>query len=83
MILTEEQKQELKNLKQHPWFKILEMIELEASRDLGKILSIANLDDENVLKTIKKNQIYMTARQDLLQNVDNHLQSIYTPINSL
>jgi len=59
------------------------MIELEASRDLGKILSIANLDDENVLKTIKKNQIYMTARQDLLQNVDNHLQSIYTPINSL
>ena len=38
-----------------------------------------DLTDTNDLEIIKKNQLYMKAREDFVQNVNKHIQETYTP----
>lgn len=73
MILTEEEKNQLKQLQNHAWFKVLEKIEKEARDILFSQLSVLNLEDKNNLETIKRHQIYQKARTDFLFNVRTHL----------
>lgn len=79
MKLSKDQKEELRALKNHPWFKILELIEKEAKNDLWELLLKADLTKEDQLEVLKKNQLYMKAREDFLQNIDRHLQESYSP----
>ena len=76
MILTEEEKRELKQLQNHPWFKVLQKIEKEASSILFERLATFNLENEENLKEIKKRQIYQKARKDFLFDVESHLYEI-------
>lgn len=73
MILTEDEKSQLKQLQNHPWFKVLEKIEKEARDILFSQLSVLNLEDKNNLEIIKRHQIYQKARTDFLFNVRTHL----------
>lgn len=79
MKLNSDQKEELRALKNHSWFKILELIEKEAKNDLWELLLKADLTKEDQLEVLKKNQLYMKAREDFLQNIDRHLQESYSP----
>jgi len=79
MKITKEEKELLKELKNHPWFKILEKIEDEAINNLWKFLLNSDLNNEKDIEVIKKNQIYVKARRDFMKNIDNHLKEIYTP----
>lgn len=80
MELTKEQKRDLQNLKIHPWYKILEMIEEDTANELGKMLLKDDLTNEDNLNKIKRAQIYMTARGDFLRNTEKHLREMYVPI---
>ena len=73
MILTEEEKRQLKELQNHPWFKVLQKIEKEASNILFSKLSVLNLENPDNLKQIKEWQIYQKARNYFLFNVKSHL----------
>lgn len=79
MKLNKEQKLQLQELKNHPWYKILEMIEKEATGNLWELLLTANLEDEKNLEIIKKNQQYMKARRDFFHNIETHIKEIYSP----
>lgn len=67
MKLTKEEINQLKELRQHPWFKILERIEEEERRKLWEMLITAKLDDEEQMKILRENQIYAKARKDFLK----------------
>ena len=79
MILTEEQKRDLENLKNSPWYKVLKEIEKEANDELFSRLATFNLDDEKDIETIKKYQIYQRARNDFFQNIDWYLKKVFIP----
>jgi hypothetical protein len=79
MILTKSDKEYLKWLTSHPWYKILERIETQASNDLWELLLSGDLEDTAVLDMIKKNQLYAKARKDFFSNITTHIAGIYTP----
>ena len=79
MILTTDQLESLKQIKKHPWYKVLELIEETASNNLWNLLLEADLTKEENLKIVKDNQLYIKARRDFLQNIEKHLKEIYTP----
>ena len=79
MKLDKDQKEDLKSLKNHPWFKVLELIEKQAKNDLWELLLKADLTKDDQLEVLKKNQLYMKAREDFLQNIDRHIQESYSP----
>lgn len=76
MILNEDDKRQLKELKKHPWFKILERLEQEASNILFKHLSNFDLSNPESIKIIQKEQIYQKARNDFIYNTEDHLKEI-------
>lgn len=78
MQLTNEQKEDLKQLLESRWYKVLLLIEEQATNDLWRKLLASKLTEEDI-EVIKKNQIYMTARQDFLRDTQKHLNTIYTP----
>jgi len=79
MILTKEQKEDLKQLKKMPWFKVLELIEKEANDELFWRLATFDIDDEKDRNTIKQWQIYQRARTDFFNNTESYLREIYEP----
>lgn len=78
LTLTSEQKEDLKNLKRQPWFKILEMIHEQVTYDLGKKLLNCSLNEKDI-EIIKRNQDYLKAREDFFNDIEKHLNSVYTP----
>ena len=67
MKLTKEELNQLKEMRETQWFKILERIEKEERQKLWEMLLTADLNDENQMKIIRENQIYVKARQDFLR----------------
>lgn len=79
MILTEQEKQELEELKHQRWFKVLQKIEEEAEKELFKRLAKFDVDDEIDRASIKKWQMYQMARTDFFNNIESHLRSVFVP----
>ena len=67
MKLTKEELNQLKEMRESAGWKILERIEEEERRKLWEMLLTADLNDENQMKIIRENQIYVKARQDFLR----------------
>lgn len=67
MKLTKEELAQLKEMRESAGFKILERIEEEERQKLWEMLLTADLSDENQMKIIRENQIYVKARQDFLR----------------
>ena len=67
MKLTKEELNQLKEMRESAGWKILERIEEEERRKLWEMLLTADLSDENQMKIIRENQIYVKARQDFLK----------------
>lgn len=67
MKLTKEELNQLKEMRESAGWKILERIEEEERRKLWEMLLTADLSDENQMKIIRENQIYVKARQDFLR----------------
>jgi len=74
--LTAQDREDLKLLKNHPWFRVLEKIEVDASISLGNALQTMDLENVENIAIIKKNQLYSKARKDFLWNIDAHLSEI-------
>jgi len=79
MKLTKDQKRSLEQLKNHEGYKVLELIEKEAREDLWAFLLTSDLNNKEDLEIIQKNQLYVKARKDFLENINTHVQEIYTP----
>lgn len=79
MILNEEQKRDLENLKNTPWYKVLLEIEKEARNELFARLSEYDLDNQENIQNIKEWQIYANARKDFIQNIEWHLKKVFVP----
>lgn len=79
MKLSKDQRIALQQLKKHDWFKVLELIEQEARAELGELLLVSDLADNDHLDMIKKNQLYVKSRKDFLENIDKHVQESYEP----
>lgn len=79
MKLSQEEKDFLISLKQHPWYKVIHKIEEDAKNELWKKLLEADLSNQEDIKIIQKNQIYQQARDDFFKNIDKHTREIYTP----
>lgn len=79
MILNEEQKRDLENLKNTPWYKVLLEIEKEARNELFARLSEYDLDNQDNIQNIKEWQIYANARKDFIQNIEGHLKKVFVP----
>lgn len=77
MKLTEEQKAELKQLKNMPGWKVLLEIEKEANDELYRRLATFNIDNEQDRTTIKIWQQYSRARNDFFQNTEKHIREVY------
>lgn len=77
MKLTEEQKQELKQLKNMPGWKVLLEIEKEANDELYRRLATFDIDNEQDRTTIKIWQQYSRARNDFFQNTEKHIREVY------
>jgi len=79
MNLTENEIEALAWLKKHPWYTVLKKIEQEARTKVWDYILQANLSDKKQLEIIKENQIYVKARKDFLENIENHSAEIYEP----
>ncbi len=76
MELSTEERNVLKAFREHAWFNILEKINQCALNDLTKMLMVADLNDQESLAIIQKNQLYLKARSDFLYDIDSHIQDI-------
>jgi len=77
MKLNKDQKRSLEQFKEHPWFKVLKVIEKEAKTELFERLSKFDVDNEKDREVIKKWQVYQNARDDFFQNTDKHLREVF------
>ena len=77
MKLNDEQKQELKQLKNMPGWKVLLDIEKEANDELYRRLATFDIDNEQDRITIKVWQQYSRARNDFFQNTEKHIREVY------
>lgn len=79
MVLNPEEKESLKAMKNHPWYKVLVKIHEDAVAQLGiNILLNANLDNEDDIAILKRNKIFMEARQSFFNDTEKHLREIYS-----
>ena len=78
MQLSKDQIDQLKQLTKMPWWKIIKEIEDEVTNTLWRELLRSKLTDKDI-EIIKRNQIYMEARQDFIFNIEKHLKEVYTP----
>lgn len=77
MILNEQEKKDLEEMKNSRGWQILEKIEKEARQLLWEELMKFNTTNQDDLDKIQKYQIYAEARQDFFKNTENHLKRIY------
>lgn len=79
MNLNKEDKESLKALKNHPWYKVLEKIHEEALTQLGiELLTKSDLDNSDHIAILQKNKIYIQARADFFRDTEKHLREIYS-----
>ena len=83
MRLNEDQKEQLRSLVNHPWFRIWEMIEEDARNKLWQKLLEVDLNNSDHLKIIKENQTYVKARKDFMINIKTNMSKIYNPLDKL
>lgn len=83
MKLTKDQKEQLKSLTNHPWWGVLELLVNDAEIKLWKALLSTDLSDKNNLDIIKKNQLFVEARQSFLESVKTNTRDIVNPIDSI
>ena len=81
MKLTQQQLADLKALEIMPWFKVLQEIEQEERIKLWELMMSWDLNDENQLKVIRENQIYVKARKDFLNTYKRHTGNTITEAN--
>jgi hypothetical protein len=77
MQLNTEDKENLKNLKSHPGWKVLLKVQEEADIKLFKDLSEWDLTNEKNIETLKERQIFKNARNDFFKDTEKHLRKIY------
>lgn len=77
MNLTQQEKEILSSLLDHPWFAIVQKLEEDAQNKLGKRFLNLNWEDPKEMEILKINQIYTKARQDFFQNLRKGAQQVY------
>jgi hypothetical protein len=77
MQLNTEDKENLKNLKSHPGWKVLLKVQEEADIKLFKDLAERDLTNEKNIETIKEWQIFKNARNEFFKDTEKHLRTIY------
>jgi len=73
MKLTEQQQEDIKSLKNHPWFLLLKKIEDEFMSEYNKKIMLApDFDPESpeTQKKMKEASMYLKARQWVFAQVD-------------
>lgn len=81
MKLTQQQLADLKALEQMPWFKVLVEIEKEARIKLWNDFLDMDLSNEDNLKILRENQIYIKARKDFLNTYKRYTGNTITEAN--
>lgn len=79
MKLTESQLEDLKSLKNHPWFLLLKKIEDEFMSEYNKKIMLSpDFDPESpeTQKKMKEASMYLKARQGVFAQVNNNSLSI-------
>jgi len=79
MELTKDQITALKGMKQHPWYKVLELLQEDITNRLWKTLLSVDLKDEKTIKILEENQIYVQAMRTFLKETDKFVQEVYSP----
>ena len=77
MNLTQQEKEILQSLLDHPWFAIVQKLEEEAQNKLGKQFLNLDWNDPKKIEILKMNQIYTKARQDFFQNLKKWAIQVY------
>ena len=79
MKLTKDEKEALKAIKNHHWYKVLEKIHEEAIKNLWiSILTNSDLDNPQDITIIKRNKDFIQARSDFFRDTEKHLREIYS-----
>ena len=79
MQLNKDEKEALKALKNHPWYKVLLKIHEDAVANLWiNLLVNANLYNNEDINILKRNKVFMEARQSFFQDTEKHLREIYS-----
>ena len=76
-MLTKDQKDLIKWLTNHPGWIIVKNLEEEAMNKLWKAMLSSDLWNETHLNILRENQIYVKARKDFLQNIENNTLEVY------
>ena len=74
MKLTEQQIEDLKSLKSHPWYLLLKKLEDEFMSEYNKKIMLApdfNPESPETQKKMKEASMYLKARQGVFKQVDN------------
>lgn len=77
MKLTQEEKEDLKQITNMRGWKVLEKINDEANTMLFRNLSSLDLDDQKNIDNIKLWQTYWQARRDFFRDTEAHLREVY------
>lgn len=78
-MLNKDQKEAIKSLVQHPWWKVVELINETDLNELGRNLLNADLTNLETIKIIQENQIYTKARNDFVRSIRDNTASYYNP----
>jgi hypothetical protein len=55
------------------------MIEDEAKAKRAELLFKSDFTNPEHIKLLEKNQLYQSARDDLLKNIDSHTREVFSP----
>jgi hypothetical protein len=75
--MTKDQIDLIKSLTNHPWWTIIKQLEQEAMNKLWQSMLKVDLNNEEHLKVLRENQIYVKARKDFLENIEKQTLDIY------
>lgn len=82
MNLTKDDKEALKSILNHPWFKVIEKLEEEARINLWVTASTLMTSDktiEEIKPELERLRIYLQARTDFIANIKANSSEIYIP----
>ena len=81
MKLTKDQKEALKSMRKHEWFKVLEAILEDITVSIWKQFVDTNIDltNEKTLKVLEENRLYIKAMWDFIKKTEQFTQEIYSP----
>lgn len=79
MKLTKDQTESLKSLTKHPWFEVLKLIHQDAMLQLSNFYLDKDIDNPEIIESLKKQRVYAKARLDFFQDVSRHTHEIYSP----